>query len=106
MDNVYLDQVRVFKAFCDENRLRILELLSRDEKCVCDLMEKMGLGQSRLSYHMKILLESGVVESRQAGKWTHYKLSEAGSRHAAELLERITTLQPSDDDTSTSSCPL
>jgi ArsR family transcriptional regulator len=64
---------KVFKAFCDVNRLRILELLRGGEKCACVLLEQLDLGQSGLSYHMKILVESGVVESRQEGKWTHYK---------------------------------
>lgn len=82
---------RVFKAFCDEKRLSILELLRSGEKCACVLIEQMDIGQSSLSYHMKILCESGIVESRQEGKWTYYRLSESGSRHAEELLLKITT---------------
>ena len=49
------------------------------------------MGQSGLSYHMKILVESGVVESRQEGKWTHYKISEKGSSYAGTLLKELTT---------------
>lgn len=82
---------RVFKAFCDEKRLAILELLRSGEKCACVLIDQMEIGQSSLSYHMKILCESGIVESRQEGKWTHYRLSESGSKHAEELLVKITT---------------
>lgn len=81
----------VFKAFCDEKRLAILELLQSGEKCACVLIDEMGIGQSGLSYHMKILCESGVVDSRQEGKWTHYKLSETGSDYAIDLLRNITT---------------
>jgi ArsR family transcriptional regulator len=40
---------------------------------------------------MKILVESGVVESRQEGKWTHYKISELGSSYAGTLLKELTT---------------
>jgi len=89
--NVYKKNAKVFKAFCDEKRLRILELLRGGEKCACVLLEQLSLGQSGLSYHMKILVESGVVESRQEGKWTHYKISEKGSACAGDLLKELTT---------------
>ncbi|NCB51276.1 MAG: ArsR family transcriptional regulator [Clostridia bacterium] len=91
MTTVYEDYAKVFKAFCDEKRLRILELLRGGEKCACVLLEQLDMGQSGLSYHMKILVESGIVESRQEGKWTHYKLSERGSAYAADLLKKLTT---------------
>ncbi|BAK97901.1 putative transcriptional regulator ArsR [Oscillibacter valericigenes Sjm18-20] len=91
MATVYEEHAKVFKAFCDEKRLRILKLLRGGEKCACVLLEQLDLGQSGLSYHMKILVESGVVESRQEGKWTHYKISEKGSAHAASLLRELTT---------------
>ncbi|MEA4814996.1 MAG: metalloregulator ArsR/SmtB family transcription factor [Oscillospiraceae bacterium] len=91
MATFYEEHAKVFKAFCDEKRLRILELLRGGEKCACVLLEELDLGQSGLSYHMKILVESGIVESRQEGKWTHYKISEKGSAHAANLLKELTT---------------
>ncbi|MGI6704323.1 MAG: ArsR/SmtB family transcription factor [Clostridia bacterium] len=88
---IYEDHAKIFKAFCDEKRLRILELLRGGEKCACVLLEQLDLGQSGLSYHMKILVESGIVESRQEGKWTHYKISEKGSTYAIALLKELTT---------------
>ncbi len=91
MENTNEKNAKVFKAFCDEKRLAILELLRSGEKCACVLINQMEIGQSSLSYHMKILCESGVVESRQEGKWTHYRLSECGSKYAAELLMELTT---------------
>ena len=91
MGTIYEEHARIFKAFCDEKRLRILELLRDGEKCACVLLEKLDLGQSGLSYHMKILVESGVVESRQEGKWTHYKISKKGSAYAGTLLKELTT---------------
>ncbi len=91
MENTNEKNAKVFKAFCDEKRLAILELLRSGEKCACVLIDQMEIGQSSLSYHMKILCESGVVESRQEGKWTHYRLSECGSKYAAELLMELTT---------------
>lgn len=91
MATIYEEHAKVFKAFCDEKRLRILELLRGGEKCACVLLEQLDLGQSGLSYHMKILVESGIVESRQEGKWTHYKISENGSLYAGILLKELTT---------------
>lgn len=90
MATVYGEHAKVFKAFCDEKRLRILELLRGGEKCACVLLEQLDLGQSGLSYHMKILVESGVVESRQEGKWTHYTISEKGSSYVCTLLKELT----------------
>ena len=91
MATVYEERARVFKALCDERRQRILELLQGGEKCACVLLEPLDLTQSGLSYHMKILCESGIVVSRQEGKWTHYRLSAAGRDHALRLLEQLTT---------------
>lgn len=91
MSSTHADHAKVFRALSDEKRLAILELLRSGEKCACVLIDQMKIGQSSLSYHMKILCESGIVESRQDGKWTHYCLSEPGSRHAAELLYTLTT---------------
>lgn len=91
MENQHKTNAKVFKAFCDEKRLAVLELLQGGEKCACVLIEELGIGQSGLSYHMKILCDSGVVEARQEGKWTHYKISERGSDAALTLLKAITT---------------
>ncbi len=88
---IYKEHAKVFKAFCDETRLQILELLCDGEKCACDLVEQLGVRQSGLSYHMKVLVESGVVESRQEGKWTNYKISVNGSADAIALLRELIT---------------
>lgn len=85
------ENAKVFKALCDPKRLAILEQLRSGEKCACVLQEPMDLTQSGLSYHMKILCDSGLVVSRQEGKWTHYHLSEAGRDEAVKLLLAITT---------------
>lgn len=87
----YAAEAKVFKAFCDVNRLQILELLQTGEKCACVLLEDLHISQSTLSYHMKILCESGVVVSHTVGKWTHYEISEAGVNHAKALLTAVTS---------------
>lgn len=91
MEASFEEDAKVFKALCDPRRLAILERLRSGEKCACVLQEDVDIGQSGLSYHMKILCDSGIVESRQEGKWTHYRLSEAGRDYAVSLLRRLTT---------------
>ncbi|HHX52771.1 MAG TPA: winged helix-turn-helix transcriptional regulator [Erysipelothrix sp.] len=83
-------QTKVFKAFCDTKRLNIIELLQRGEMCACELLEELNMAQSTLSYHMNVLVESGVVDSRQEGKWTYYKMSQEGIDFAIEQLQSIT----------------
>ncbi len=92
METMHEEHSKVFKALCDEKRLRILEMLRNGEKCACQLLENIDIGQSSLSYHMKILVESGIVESRKDGKWTHYKISKQGSKDAIELLRKLTII--------------
>ena len=78
MERDYRAAARVFKALCDPKRLAILEELRGGEKCACVLQEPMELTQSGLSYHMKVLCESGLVESRQEGKWTQLPAEQDG----------------------------
>ena len=92
MASVYEERAKVFKALCDARRQRILELLHSGEKCACVLIDEMEMPQSSLSYHMKILCDSGIVTSREEGKWTHYRISEQGSGKAIELLKEITAV--------------
>jgi len=92
MDNKYLDSARVFKAFCDENRLMILEMLQSGEKCACVLLDKLNIVQSTLSHHMKILVESGIVSARNEGKWTYYSISSKGVTIAKDLLIKLTAV--------------
>ena len=87
----HAENAKLFKAFCDEKRLMIIQSLQGGEKCICYLMDEMNCGQSSISYHMKILCESGIVISRQDGKWTYYRLSEAGCQTALKVLESILT---------------
>ncbi len=83
---------RWFQAFSDETRLRIVELLSSGEKCVCDLQDAVGAAQSRLSFHLRVLREAGLVNDRKAGRWVYYSLRpEVLDEMAAYLQERKPT---------------
>lgn len=80
----------IFKAFCDENRIRILNLLTTGEKCACKLLEELNITQPTLSHHMKILCDSGVVVGRKEGKWTYYSISAKGVEEAKKYFDVIT----------------
>ena len=80
----------MFKAFCDENRIRILGLLGSGEKCACRLLEEMSISQPTLSHHMKILCDSGIVVGRKEGKWMHYRICPEGVQVAIDYLNRLT----------------
>lgn len=66
------DLVLYFKAMADETRLSILEMLSCEELCACHILEDFDITQPTLSYHMKILVGSKLVESTKDGNWTRY----------------------------------
>lgn len=84
----------MFKAFCDENRIRILKLLCSGEKCACKLLEEMSISQPTLSHHMKILCDAGIVVGRKEGKWMHYRISPEGVQTAREYLSGFTAADP------------
>ena len=77
---------RVFHALSDPTRLRIVDLLRRGERCVCELTEVLDASQPRLSFHLKTLKDAGLVLDRREGRWVHYRLSpEAVERYQAVL---------------------
>ena len=72
---VKADQTQmIFKAFADPTRLRILNILSLGEFCVCELMEVLGLSQPKISRHLGYLRRAGLIRGRKAGVWVHYSL--------------------------------
>ena len=77
----------LFKAFADPNRLRILHILSHGERCVCDIMAVLKMGQSKVSRHLAYLKKSGLVEGRQEGLWNHYSLSPVKSDLQKQLFD-------------------
>lgn len=77
---------RLFKAFADRTRLRILSLLPGREVCVCDLISVLGAPQSKISQHLAFLRSAGLVVFRQEGKWRHYALAKPAGRVHARLI--------------------
>lgn len=89
----YTDNANVFKALSDENRFKVLELLLDGEKCVSELLEKMSIGQSTLSHHIKLMCVSGIIKSRKSGTATYYSINPDGAVSAIELLRRLTGVE-------------
>lgn len=78
---------RMFMAFADETRLRILHLLTRGELCVCDLHDTLKLPQSRVSRHLAYLRDAGLVQVRRNGLWKHYSLATAEGKFHRGLID-------------------
>lgn len=83
------EYMRVFKAFADPKRVRILELLCKSEECACVLLDDLNISQPTLSHHMKILCDSGIVTARKEGRWMYYRINEDGCEYAGRLLANL-----------------
>ena len=86
----------MFKALCDENRIKILKLLQGGEKCACVLLDDLHISQPTLSHHMKILCDSGIVTGRKEGKWMYYSVSAEGAENAVSVLKALTAVDKQD----------
>ena len=77
----------VFAALSEPIRLRILDALSSDQRCVCDIQERIDdVAPNLLSYHLKVLREAGLVESTRRGRWVDYRLSPDADRLVRDAL--------------------
>ena len=95
MKDIYEKNAKVFKALSDQNRLKILHILSDGERCACELLKNFDFTQPTLSHHMKVLIECGLVYSRKAGTWNHYSLIEQNTDELVKFLEEIVVLKDS-----------
>jgi ArsR family transcriptional regulator len=80
---------QLFHALSDEARLQIIEILLDGEHCVCDLMTHIDAAQSRLSYHLKVLKDAGLVSDRREGRWSYYTLQRDAFVEAEGLLAEL-----------------
>ena len=78
-------------ALSDETRLGVLELLRFGERCVCDLQSDLGVAQSRLSFHLRVLRDAGLVIDRREGRWAYYALT---PKAIEELHDLVIALRP------------
>jgi ArsR family transcriptional regulator len=71
------DLLNVFKALSEETRLRIIKLLEHGELCVCDIVASLDMIQPKVSFHLAVLKEAGLIKDRKQGKWVHYKIDDS-----------------------------
>lgn len=69
--------LNIFKALSDETRLRILKLLEQGELCVCDIVAALDMIQPKVSFHLGVLKDAGLVKDRKQGKWVHYRIDDS-----------------------------
>ena len=91
MKYLYAEYVPVFKAISDETRLKIVDMLSCGEMCACDILESFSISQSTLSYHMKILVDSGLVNAVRDGAWMRYTLNTKKTDEVLAFFTEITS---------------
>ena len=77
------------KALSDETRLKIFDMLAQGELCACKILEAFKITQPTLSYHMKILADSGLVSVRKDGVWMKYSINRDNLQVIKELFEAI-----------------
>jgi len=83
------DVASICKALSDTNRLKIVKVLTCGEKCACKILSDLQITQPTLSHHMKVLIDSGLVNARKNGKWQYYTIN---ARRFSEYKEYIGTL--------------
>ena len=84
----------LFHALSDETRLAILEMLRGGERCVCDLQDALDAAQSRLSFHLKVLKQAGLVTDRREGRWSYYTLVPEALGEAHDVVRSLATETP------------
>lgn len=91
-----LDRARaavLFHALSDPTRLAILDMLRDGERCVCDLQDALDAAQSRLSFHLRVLREAGLVDDRREGRWSYYRIV---PQAVAQVHDVVIALEPRD----------
>jgi ArsR family transcriptional regulator, arsenate/arsenite/antimonite-responsive transcriptional repressor len=89
---------RLFHALSDETRLSILKRLRHGERCVCELTDVLDAAQSRLSFHLRVLKEAGLVIDRREGRWMYYTLNGETLADVADLVRTLATPLPARED--------
>jgi ArsR family transcriptional regulator len=79
----------LFHALSDHTRLSIIQRLRMGERCVCDLTDSLDAAQSRLSFHLKVLKEAGLVTDRRDGRWSYYTLDAEALGEVGELIDAM-----------------
>ena len=78
-----------FQALSDPTRLQLLARLRHGERCVCDLMDVLDAAQSRLSFHLRVLKDAGIVRDRKQGRWVYYELDRDAFEEVNDLVSSL-----------------
>jgi ArsR family transcriptional regulator len=89
--NSYPEYISAFKALADETRLNIVDMLSCGDMCACDILENLSITQPTLSYHMKILTDSCLINAAREGTWIRYSINYEQRDKVLDLIKYITT---------------
>ena len=81
--------VPLFHALSDETRLSLLDQLKNGERCVCELTDVMKAEQSRLSFHLKVLKDAGLIVDRREGRWIYYSINPAAIAELEDLVDSL-----------------
>ncbi|MEI8249721.1 MAG: metalloregulator ArsR/SmtB family transcription factor [Synechococcus sp. ELA057] len=76
----------LLKALADPVRLQVIQALSQGERCVCELTGELELAQSRLSFHLRVLRQAGLLHAREQGRWVYYRLESQALQQIAGWL--------------------
>lgn len=83
--------ISLMKALSDPNRVKIVKMLQRGQRCVCEIQPALGLAQPTVSSHLKVLEHAGIVQGFRQGQWMHYSLTEGETPVARAMLEHMRT---------------
>jgi ArsR family transcriptional regulator len=78
-----------FHALSDPTRLGIVMRLTGGERCVCELTDALDAAQSRLSFHLRVLKDAGLISDRRDGRWVHYSLNREAIDEAGQFLASL-----------------
>jgi ArsR family transcriptional regulator len=85
--------VELCHALADETRLDILDQLKEGERCVCELTDALQTGQSRLSFHLKVLKDAGLIHDRPEGRWIYYAINADAVEELGDLVASLKTVR-------------
>ncbi len=97
-----LETAQTCKALGDENRIKIIQMLTKGELCACRLLEALNITQPTLSHHMKILSECALINTRKEGKWSYYSINGERFGEFGNYIKAISTFCPNAATNSTS----
>lgn len=85
----YEENAKLLKVLSDQNRLKIIDILSCGERCACDILEFFDFTQPTLSHHMKVLMEAGLVNVKKDGLWSYYSLNKTKCNDIITVLMKV-----------------